>query len=74
MIPGRLQYFLERFRNDQKCDQIWTLGPRIYHQHISKHTRKHGNVLEHIMFHFWESAILKIVEGLRTYIFEISGL
>ena len=27
MIPDRLQYFLEHFWSDQKCDQIWTLGP-----------------------------------------------
>ena len=40
MIPDRLQYFLEDFWNDKKCDQIWTLGPRIYHQNTSKNTRQ----------------------------------
>ena len=40
MFPGRLQCFLEHFWNDRKCDQIWTLGPRIYHQNISNNTRK----------------------------------
>ena len=38
MIPDRLQY-LEHFWNDQKCDTIWILGPRICHQHTSKNTR-----------------------------------
>ena len=32
MIPDRLQYFLEHFRNDQKCNKILTLGPHFYHQ------------------------------------------
>ena len=36
MIPDRLQSFLEPFWNDQKCDQTWTLGPRIYHQNFPK--------------------------------------
>ena len=36
MIPDGLQYFSEHFWNDQKCDQIWLLGPRIYNQNISK--------------------------------------
>ena len=40
MIPDRLQYFLEHFRNDQKYDKIWTLGPRIYHQNLSTNPRK----------------------------------
>ena len=34
MIPDRLQYFWEDFWNDHKGDQIWTIGPRIYHQKI----------------------------------------
>ena len=58
MIPDRLQYFLEHFWNDQKCDQIWTIGPRIYHQNISKIQDMYGGILEHIMFHIWESEIL----------------
>ena len=36
MLPDRLQYLLEHFWNDQKCDQIWNLGPRIYHQNIKQ--------------------------------------
>ena len=39
MIPDRLQYFLEHFCIDQRCDQIWTLGPRIYYQNTSTNTR-----------------------------------
>ena len=35
MIPDRLQYFLEHFWKEQKCDQIWTLGHRSYHQNTS---------------------------------------
>ena len=44
MIPDRLQYFLNDFWNFQKCKQIWTLGPCIYHQ------EKYGNILEHHIF------------------------
>ena len=40
MIPDRLQYFWEHFWNDQKCDQLWTLGPHIHHQNTSNNTRK----------------------------------
>ena len=36
MIPDRLQYCLEHFGDDQECDQIETLGPRIYHQKIQE--------------------------------------
>ena len=51
MIPNRLQYILEHFWNDRKCDQIRTLGARIYYQHISNNIRKHmGTSLKHIMF------------------------
>ena len=50
MIPGRLQYFLKYFWIGQKCDQIWTLGARIYYQNTSKNTKKYGDVLETIIF------------------------
>ena len=50
MIPDRLQYILEHLWNDQECDQIWTIGPHIYHQNISKHTRNIGTPLKIIMF------------------------
>ena len=52
MIPDCLQYFLDDIWNDQKCDQIWTLGPRIYHQNILKHTGKKGTTLKHVIFIF----------------------
>ena len=38
MMPDRLLYFLEHFWIDQQCDQIWTLGARIYHQNIANDT------------------------------------
>ena len=44
MIPDRLQDFLENFWNDQKCDQFWTLGPRIDHQNTSTNKR---NIWKH---------------------------
>ena len=50
MIPDRLQYLLEHFRNDQKVDQIWTLGPRIYHQNTSKLQEHMGTSLKNIIF------------------------
>ena len=50
MIPARLQYFLEHFWNEQKRDQIWTLGPRIHHQNISNDTRNMmGTALENML-------------------------
>ena len=56
MIPDRLQYFLEHFWIDQKCDQIWTLGPRICYQNISKKYKKIWGQPWHILnFHTWES-------------------
>ena len=66
MIPDRLQYFQEHFWNDQDYDKIWTLGPRIYHQNISKNTRTYRDVLEQYYFHIWESEMLKFLEGLHT--------
>ena len=40
MLPDRLQYFWEHFWNDQKCDQIWNLGPHNHQQNNSKNIRK----------------------------------
>ena len=71
MIPDRLQYFLEHFWIDQKCDQIWTLGPRIYYQNTSNNTRNYGNILDTTSFvnlgikHF----IFKIVESPVYHVF-----
>ena len=50
MITDRLQYFLEHFWNDQTCEQIWTLGPRIYQQNISKVQEIMGTSLKDIIF------------------------
>ena len=52
MIPDRLQYFLKHFWNDQKLDQIWTLGPRIYHQKIfNEYKENYGSSLTKYYFH-----------------------
>ena len=48
MIPDRLQYFLDYFWDDQTCDQIWTLGARIYHENTSNNTRNMGTSLKNI--------------------------
>ena len=66
MIPDRLQYFWKHFWKDHKCDQIWTLGPRIYHQIILKCRREMMGTSLNILFHIWESEILKILGGLCT--------
>ena len=50
MISDRLQYFLNDFWNDPKCDQIWTVGPRIYHQNTSKNTRIYVDIFENYYF------------------------
>ncbi len=39
MMPDRLQYFWDDFWNFQKIGQIWTLGPRVYHQNIEKYKK-----------------------------------
>ena len=52
MIPDRLQKFLEHFWIDQKSDQIWTVGPRIYYQNTAKNTRKYGNILDKYYFSY----------------------
>ena len=57
LTPGHINF--------ETCDQIGTLGPCIYNQHTSTNTRKYGNLLEH--FHIWESDILNLLEGMRTY-------
>ena len=44
--------------NDQKCDQIWTLGPRMYHENTSKIQENMGSSLNILSFHIWESASL----------------
>ena len=59
MIHDRLQYFWDDFWNDQKRDQIWTLGPRIYHQNLSKNTRK-------IWEHPW-GILFRISQNLRIW-------
>ena len=55
-------------------EQIWTLGPRIYHQDTLKNTRKLWEHPKKYYFHIWESEILKSVEGLCTYLFEFSNV
>ena len=51
MIPDRLQYFLDDSWNDQTCYQIWTLGPRIYHQTTWKIQENKGTSLK-ILFSY----------------------
>ena len=69
MILDRLQYFLEHFWHDHKCDQIWTPGPRIYHQNASRYTRNlMGTSLKIIISHIWESEILRFSEGLSVHL------
>ena len=63
MIPDRLQYFVDFFWNDQTCDQIWTLGPRTYHQNTSTNTRNIGISLNNIMFHIWDYGFFKSSEN-----------
>ena len=49
MIPDGLQYFLDDFWNFQKCYQLWTLGPCIYHQkYCKKYKNSMGASLENI--------------------------
>ena len=62
--------FFEHFWNDQNCDQIRTLGPRMYHQNSSTNTRIYGNSFEAYYFHIREYEFSKSLEGLCT-IFEI---
>ena len=57
MIPDRSQSFLDDFWNDRTCDQIWTLGPRIYHKNTLKHTEIHGNLIKHYYFSMSENLI-----------------
>ena len=59
MILDRLQYFSEHFGNDQKRDQIWTLGACIYHQNTSTNTRQIMGTSMNKIFHIWESEMLK---------------
>ena len=68
MISDRLQYFLEDVCNFEKCDQIWTLGPHIYHQNISKETTNEKTLENNIFIS--ESDILKVWEGLYAKLFE----
>ena len=59
MIPDILQYFLDDFWNFQNFQQIWTRGPRIYHQNGHKNIRKlweHlGKILSFHIWTFWKS-------------------
>ena len=52
MMPDRLQYCLEHFWNDQQCDQIWILGPRIYDKFISTTARTLWEHLWNISFSY----------------------
>ena len=49
LTPGQIAIFSGTFWNDQKINQHWTLGPRIYHQDTSNSTRKYENILEQII-------------------------
>ena len=70
MIHDRLQYCLEHCWIDQKCDQIWTIGPR--NQNTWKHKENYdGNLFETYHFHIREYKILNYSEGARTYCFGI---
>ena len=40
MIPDRLGYFLDDFRNFENVHKIWTRRPPSYHQNSSNDTRK----------------------------------
>ena len=79
MIPDRLQYFLEHVWIDQECDQIWTLGPRIYHKHAWKIQEIMITSLTNIICEIRESEVLKMLEEPSIYfdcsfIFEIGTL
>ena len=50
MDPDRLQYFLAHFWDDQKCEQIWILGPGIYHKNTLKIQEDMGASLNNIIF------------------------
>ena len=65
-----MQYFLDDFWNFQKIYQIWTLGPRIYHQHTSKDTEKLWKHPWKYDFRIWESEILSMLEGLCATIID----
>ena len=65
MIPDRLQYFLEHFWKDQTCDQIWTLGPHIYHQNTSRNIRK---LWKHPWFSYLRIWNSDVFEGLCTHL------
>ena len=74
MILDRLQYFLDDFWDDKKCDQIWALGPCIYHQQYFNQYRKNMGVpWKHIIFYIWESEILRMLEDLCAKLFETVG-
>ena len=61
MIPDRFRYFLDDFWNFEKCDQTWTLGPRIYHQNATKNTSR---TWEHLDILKMKSEMLQIWEHL----------
>ena len=71
MIPDRLQYCLELFWIDQKRDQIWTLGPCIYHQNISKKLRKMMGTSLKSIISMSENHICEKLLKVRVPIFEI---
>ena len=51
MIPDRLQYVLERFWDDQKCDKISTpSGPLLITHILQKYEKSMETVLKSIMF------------------------
>ena len=59
MIPDQLQYFLDDFWNFQNVHQIWTCGPRIYHQKTTKNIRKFmESSLKVLFLHIWTSCLV----------------
>ena len=71
LTPGHVAilfgWFLELPTNRLNLDPR---TPNLSPKYLKK-TRKNGNILENIMFYIWESAILKILEAIRTTFFEI---
>ena len=63
MIPDRLQYCLDDFWNFEKCDQLLTLGPRIYQRNLQRMQEIYGSILENI---FVNMGLNIFVENVRT--------
>ena len=70
MIPDGFQYVFDDFWNFEKFVKIWTLGARIYYQHIFKIQESMGASWKMLSLYIWESKNIKDMKCYECYVYQ----